>query len=345
MNQKFRLLSRDDFREGVFKRDSYKCVICKEKGIDAHHIIERRLFTDGGYYLENGSTLCTKHHLLAESTELSCQEIRDAIGITDFPIPEHMYRDIDYDKWGNILLSNGTRIRGELFNDESVQKIIKPVLDLFSKYVKYPRTYHVPWSVLGKDDRQLEDDSNFKDKEVVVTLKMDGENSTLYNDFVHARSLNSGSHPTRDWLKGYWSQICYLIDENMRLCGENMYAVHSIKYNDLKSYFYLFSIWVDMKCLSWDETKDFATIIGCEVVPEIYRGIYDKKAIEKAFAEYPEHEGYVIRITDEFTYGQFRNCVAKYVRPEFRQMINSSHGHWISKKIEKNELSSTYNKQ
>lgn len=34
----------------------------------------------------------------------------------------------------------------------------------------------------------------------------------------------------------------------------------------------------------------------------------------------------------------FRKSVAKFVRPEFRQAINNSHGHWISKKIEPNGL-------
>ena len=44
------LLTRDQFREGVFKRDNHKCVICRAPAVDAHHIIERRLWTDGGYY-------------------------------------------------------------------------------------------------------------------------------------------------------------------------------------------------------------------------------------------------------------------------------------------------------
>jgi 5-methylcytosine-specific restriction endonuclease McrA len=33
-----KLLTRDDFRESVFKRDGHKCVICKAPGVDAHHI-------------------------------------------------------------------------------------------------------------------------------------------------------------------------------------------------------------------------------------------------------------------------------------------------------------------
>jgi len=35
----FKLLTRDEFREGVFKRDNYKCVVCGAPAKDAHHII------------------------------------------------------------------------------------------------------------------------------------------------------------------------------------------------------------------------------------------------------------------------------------------------------------------
>lgn len=44
-----KLLSRKDFREGVFARDGNKCVMCGEASKDAHHIVERRLWLDGGY--------------------------------------------------------------------------------------------------------------------------------------------------------------------------------------------------------------------------------------------------------------------------------------------------------
>lgn len=52
-------------------------------------------------------------------------------------------------------------------------------------YKKYPRTYHLPWS-LGKtdDDKTLKTTEIFKNKKVVVTLKMDGENTTLYKDYM-----------------------------------------------------------------------------------------------------------------------------------------------------------------
>ena len=343
---KAKLLTRDEFREGVFKRDNYKCVICGNPAKDAHHIIERRLFQGiqefGGYFIDNGASLCEEHHIKAEETTLSCEEIREKCGITNVIIPEHFYRDLDYDKWGNIMLPNGTRLKGELFNDESVQKIIKPVLSDFVKYVKYQRTYHLPWSQMGKDDRQLKDDSNFHQRQVVCTIKMDGENTTMYNDYIHARSLDSNTHPTRNWVKGLWSQISYLIDDNMRLCGENLYAKHTIKYTDLKSFFNLFSVWIDMECLSWPTTVEYAQILGLETVPVFYQGIYNKEKIIEAFNQYDKinpSEGYVIRMRDGFPYQDFRKSVAKYVKPEFRQAINSSHGHWISQKIEPNEIS------
>lgn len=67
----FILLNRDTFRNAVFERDNYKCVVCGETAVDAHHIIERKLFDDGGYYIDNGVSLCGKHHLEAEMTVIS----------------------------------------------------------------------------------------------------------------------------------------------------------------------------------------------------------------------------------------------------------------------------------
>jgi hypothetical protein len=338
------VLTRDDFRNGVFQRDNYQCVVCGEPAKDAHHIIERRLFSDGGYYLDNGVSLCERHHIEAEQTTISCEYLRECARIENIILPDHLYGDYEYDKWGNIILPNNQRIKGDLFYDESVQKILEQgkVLDLFQKDMKYPRTYHLPWSHLLKDDRMMSDDTCFHGKRVVMTLKMDGENTTMYNDYIHARSLDSGSHESRDWVKGLWAQVGYLLDDNMRVCGENLYAVHTVKYDALSSYFLLFSVWIDHKCLSWDETVDYAKILGLETVPVVYDGIYDKDIIIKTFSAYEKtNEGYVIRLADDFNYGDFRRSVGKYVQPKFRQAINQSHGHWISKKIEVNKLATT----
>lgn len=336
---KTKLLTRDQFREGVFSRDNHKCVICGAEGQDAHHIIERRLWTNGGYYLDNGATLCGEHHLLAESTELTCEEIRTAAGINTTMIPEHLYSDNNYryDKWGNIILPNETRLVGKLFHDESVQKIISPVLDQFTQWVKYPRTYHVPWSQDGrKDDKYLQSMSNFEGRHVVVTEKMDGENTTMYSNHIHARSINSGTHPTRKWVKGLWGRIAWEIPEGWRICGENMYAKHTVSYNDLASYFLVFSIWDEMNnCLSWDETLEYCDILGLNTVPVLYTGEYDEKLIQEKFTyDGISKEGWVIRNAELFHYKDFRSNIAKCVGKDFVL----PHGHWASKKTETNQL-------
>jgi len=301
--------------------------------------MERRLFSDSGYYLDNGASLCGECHLKAESTEISCKDIREACGIDKAILPEHLYSDNEYDKWGNIILPNGQRVKGELFFDASVQKIIKSVLSLFTDYVKYPRTYHLPFSASKtNDDRTLEDCSQFDGKEVVILEKMDGENSSIYNDYVHARSLDNDSHPSRDWLKNFSAKIGWELPQGWRICGENVFAKHAIHYNNLKSYFYLFSIWNDKNfCLSWDETLEYADMLDITVVPTLWRGIWDEeKAIEiTETLDTKTQEGFVVRITNGFEYGAFRRSIAKYVR---KNHVADTVHNWKMQPVIKNHI-------
>lgn len=335
-----KLLSRDEFRESVFKRDGHKCVICGEEAKDAHHIIERRLFSDGGYYIDNGASLCAKHHIDAETTALSCEQIREAASITNVVLPEDYYSDHVYTKWGDVVLPNNQRMKGELFNDESVQKILNHggVLGLYTDYVKYPRSYHLPWS-LGKtkDDRTLQDCSCFENKEVVVTLKMDGENTSIYPDYCHARSIDGRNHWSRNWVKNLQSKIGWEIPNGWRICGENLYCKHTLKYENLDSYFYVFSIWNEKnECLGWDETVEFAKILGLAMVPELYRGIWDEEKIKEVGGnlDLTKDEGYVVRLAERFSYGAFKNSLAKFVRKEH---VGTNH-HWMMTATEKNTI-------
>jgi hypothetical protein len=50
--------------------------------------------------------------------------IRTAAGIATVILPEAIYSDLPLDKWGNPIEQNGQRMRGPLFNDPSVQKIL-----------------------------------------------------------------------------------------------------------------------------------------------------------------------------------------------------------------------------
>jgi len=334
-------MTRNEFRNAVFERDNYQCVVCGVLAQDAHHLMERRLWGDGGYHLDNGVSLCSAHHVQAEQTVLTVEELREAAGITTVVLPDHLYREHTYDKWGNLLLPDGRRMHGELFEDESVQKILTAggVLDQFTSYVKYPRTYHLPWS-LGRtrDDRALRDTFCFEGKEVVVTVKMDGENTTMYPDFLHARSCDSRNHPSRNWVKNYHSQVGWQIPPGWRVCGENLYAAHSIEYRNLDNYFLAFSIWAATNfCLSWDDTCEWCELLNLDTVPVLYRGPWDEQRIRSLVTpnfDEDECEGYVVRLAESFPYSRFKYSVAKYVREGH---VQTSH-HWRFKKLRPNQL-------
>lgn len=205
--------------------------------------------------------------------------------------------------------------------------------------IKYPRTFHLPYSLgATKDDKVLPNDSQFKGKEIVATIKMDGENTSLYKDGFHARSTNSLHCDYHSWLANYLNTFSYLLPDNWRICGEYMYAKHSIAYDNLKSFFYGFSIWEDNICLSWDDTLEYFKILGIEPVEEVYRGIYDAKKIRKIAEKIvlQGQEGLVIRNIKEFELYDFSNNVAKYVRNNHVQTSS----HWKYSNITPNILAS-----
>lgn len=202
--------------------------------------------------------------------------------------------------------------------------------------MKYPRTYHMPFSqALAGDDKFVDNPDMFNNKEVVVTLKMDGENTSMYNSCIHARSLDSQNHPSRDWVKRWHNTFAHDIPNNMRICGENLYAKHSIEYKDLKSYFYGFSIWVGNECLDWDSTLEWFQLFNITPVEEIYKGIYNEEKILNAYKVHSnEHEGFVIRNSKSFKYDEFSDNVAKFVRKNHVQTDD----HWMNSKITPNKL-------
>jgi len=203
---------------------------------------------------------------------------------------------------------------------------------------KYPRTPHLPWSEgVSNDDKVLKDLSIFKGKEILVTEKLDGENTTLYRDYYHARSLDSSDHISQHWLKGFHASIKHMIPEGFRICGENLFAKHSIYYDKLPSYFFVFSVWDNEKCLSELDMLLFCVELNLYQVPFLYEGIFDEELLRnlKFESRYGnEVEGYVIRNSNEFLYGDFENNVAKFVRKNHVQTDQ----HWKSQEIVKNLL-------
>ena len=179
--------------------------------------------------------------------------------------------------------------------------------------MRYPRTYHLPWSPgATDDDRVLPDVRHFEGQEVVVTAKMDGEQTTLYTDYLHARSPDRDSvwsrHPSRIWVANLHGQVGWKIPPGWRVCGENLFARHSIHYQHLPAYFLVFSVWNEQNvCLSWEETVEWAALLDLQTVPVLYAGPLGRGASSAALYQPTwqgdELEGYVVRLAGAFAYG------------------------------------------
>ena len=202
--------------------------------------------------------------------------------------------------------------------------------------IKYPRTPHLPWSPGATEDDIHQDNlRHFENKIVVVTEKMDGENTTLYTDFMHARSLDSRFHPSRSWVKALQAEIGYKIPAGWRICGENLYAKHAITYESLASYFMAFSVWNEKnECLSWEESKSFFDQLGLITSKELYVGIWCEKTIKNIVLETKHQEGYVVRLAARYHYNDFPKNVAKWVR---KNHVNTDK-HWMHTAVISNGL-------
>jgi hypothetical protein len=210
-------------------------------------------------------------------------------------------------------------------------------MELITK-IKYPRTYHLPFSP-GKssDDKVLKSYDGFVGQTVIVTEKMDGENTTLGNGYMHARSLDSRHHPSRDWVKQFHGSISHLIPEGYRVCGENLYAKHSIGYSNLKSYFYGFSVWDINTCLDWETTQLWFDELGVVSVPVLIGPhTFNEKILERLADDIPgDCEGFVVRVVDSFDYSEFGSKVAKWVRKDHVQ----TESHWMFSEVVPNGFS------
>ncbi|MFD8705051.1 RNA ligase family protein [Kitasatospora sp. NPDC059648] len=202
--------------------------------------------------------------------------------------------------------------------------------------VHYPRTPHLPWSPgAAADDIRTGDLSGLAGSEVVVTEKLDGENTTLYADGLHARSLDSAHHPSRAWVKGLQSRVGPRIPAGWRVCGENLFARHSIPYTDLDSWFHGFSVWTDQdRCLDWDDTVRFLRRLGIPTPRVLWRGHYDERALRALRLDLDRQEGYVVRTVRGFSRTEFGGRIAKWVRPHHVRTDT----HWMHAAVVENGL-------
>ena len=100
---------------------------------------------------------------------------------------------------------------------------------------KYNRTYHFPFSPgATNDDRIANSMSNLIGQEIVITEKLDGENTGMTRGGVYARS--HADYTTSPWsreVRQIHDRIKFDILEDVFIFGENMEGIHSIEYNIL----------------------------------------------------------------------------------------------------------------
>lgn len=198
--------------------------------------------------------------------------------------------------------------------------------------MKYPRTYHVPFSPgATKDDKKLKDGwfEYYRGKQIILTEKLDGENSCLCQRGVFARS--HATETRSPWSINLWGndglywKVKGFIDDDLYVFGENLYGEHSIHYNNLKDYFHIFACYNETrnKWWSWEDVRFTANVMEVPTVPVLWKGIAEsedqiRELIYQAMnmpSMYGEtKEGVVMRITGEFDGDDFPNYVCKYVR-------------------------------
>jgi len=325
--------ARDRFRKAVYRRDDSKCVVpwCNEDAVDAHHIIERALWTEdnekGGYLIENGASVCEAHHRACEADWIPPQALRIWAGISDIRIPAQFDADITYTKWG------------------------KPVKRPNRKHIKYPHTPYLEFSP-SADEKDISDSgyftlSDFVGKPLVVTVKLDGSNMLMTSEKIAARNGYDAPHASFDMAKAMHPTLAPRIPPHIQIFGEWLYARHSIHYVDdlaLNSLFYVFAVY-DQKnelWLSWHEVKEYARLIGAPTVPAVGEltadNVYHLQSQLEALGSdtvAQGHEGIVVRSIYPYVWGHFAHNVAKYVRANHV----ATDTHWSHQPIVRNELS------
>lgn len=202
---------------------------------------------------------------------------------------------------------------------------------------KYGRTFHLPISPgATSDDKIMPSVNGLMVDDLVVTEKMDGENTTIHRAGSYARSPDSRYRPSRDWLKAFAAGITPYLDEGERIVGENLYARHSVAYDALPSYFLGFAWIIGDEVQAWDLTLARFDELGIRPVPTLYRGPYRNGLFDDLAnsLDLTRQEGFVARIANAFAETSMPESVGKYVREGHVQ----SAVHWMKAALIPNRL-------
>ena len=321
------LLTREEFTKKVFARDNNLCVVpgCDRPAVDAHHILERKLFCDGdplpgGYNIDNGASLCEQHHIHAEEGYFPPQALRDWLGVPPV-LPAICKKELLYDKWGNEIPKAP------------------------HAHVKYPKTPYLNFSPGCDDDRYI-DTQELLGKPLAVTVKRDGSCVTLSREVCGARNGHTAEHPSFAPLKARHAAVKESIPKGVQVFGEWLYARHSIHYAGdlaLLDHLQVFAVYDQDQQLfySQDDMLDLCRFLGLAAVDRLavvtYKAEWELVNGVTALAQAAilrGEEGVVVKSMYPYHFGQFPTNVAKYVRENHVQTTDR----WKQEAVIKNEL-------
>lgn len=196
---------------------------------------------------------------------------------------------------------------------------------------KFPSTTHWPWSeTVHRDDTVHSDPESFVGQEVVITEKLDGGNTCLWNGEVYARST---SQPSRaGWMAMVRKHHAWkTVGDSPELVfyGEDLYGIHSIEYHPMPEdqTYRLFAVRqvgeTGDRFREWDFVELTAKYLSVPHVPVLFRGVFESTgAITEWFVKNlrepsvlgGSREGFVMRRVEAFNASEFSHKVAKYVR-------------------------------
>jgi len=206
---------------------------------------------------------------------------------------------------------------------------------------KYPRTYHLPWSPgASSDDKIAATIDQVIGCPIIITEKLDGENTCLNQQGVFARSHAAPTqNPWSSYLWNYWNQLHFQLDD-LEVFGESLFATHSISYTGLQQYFYVFGMRQGAFWLPWEQVILWAELMNLPLAPVLFEGVVNSEQeletlIDQLLQESSEleslevdqevpKEGVVVRPIEGFKTEEFGEKVFKWVRANHVQ----TDAHW-----------------
>ena len=212
---------------------------------------------------------------------------------------------------------------------------------------KYPSTYHWPWSkTVHRDDSYHKNHENFLGRPVIITEKIDGGNTCLFNGEVFARSVSQPSHD--GWMAMVRKNHAWKTNapefKDMAIYGEDIYGVHSIEYDavDAMDTYMIFAVRFGDEFLSWNDVCGVAGDLDIKTVPVLAETIYDTASeltqVLESFTDQhsrigAQREGCVVRMPEAFPASEFGTNVCKYVRANHVQTSTHWRVNWQPCKV------------